>query len=129
MATIIVKNIEGRKFEAIVRNHKIDIDLPKELKGQDTGPTPPEIFVTSFASCIGMYVIFYCERAKISYSGLRIKVDYQHLPDRIGKMVFDISLPSATTEEYKKGVLEWANKCTIHNTLNNIPEIVLNVNK
>ncbi len=127
MATIIVKHVEGRKFETVVRNHKLQIDLPKEMKGEDAGPTPPEFFIVSFASCIGMYVVLYCEHAHITPSGLQVKVDYVHLPDRIGKMVFEISLPSAATEEYKKGALEWANKCTIHKTLNNLPEIIINI--
>ncbi len=127
MPTIVVKYVKGKKFETVVRNHKLEIDLPKELKGEDEAPTPPEFFIVSFASCMGMYVTFYCDKVNISPSGLQVKVDYVHLPDRIGKIVITISLPSATTEEYKKGVLEWANKCTIHKTLDNLPEIVTNI--
>lgn len=127
MAKIVVKHVEGRKFETVVRNHKLEIDLPKEMKGADSGPTPPEFFIVSFASCMGMYVELFCEKANISPEGLQVTVNYEHLPDRIGKMVFDISLPSATTEEYKKEALGWANKCTIHKTLDNLPEIIVNI--
>lgn len=123
MGRLNVKYLEGRSFEATIGNHKILIDLPPASKGKDTGPTPPELFVMSLASCVGMYLVFYCEKAKLDPAGLKIAADYEKTADRIGKISVEFSLPSAKSEKERREALVWAEKCLIHNTIQHKPEI------
>jgi uncharacterized OsmC-like protein len=123
MEKMSVKYLEGRSFEASVRNHKFNIDLPLAARGSDTGPTPPELFVASLASCVGMYLVFYCEKAKMDPAGIKIEADYEKTVDRIEKISVEFSLPSAKSEEEREGALEWAEKCLVHNTILHKPEI------
>jgi len=123
MEKLNVDYLGGRSFEASVRNHKIIIDLPHDSKGKDAGPTPPEFFVMSLASCVGIYLVFYCEKANLDTAGLKVEVDYEKLPDRIGKIYLEFSLPSAKTAKERAEALAWAEKCFVHNTIRRQPEI------
>lgn len=128
MASITISFIDKCKFDAKVRNHNITIDLPANFQGTDTGPTPPELFVVGLASCMGYYALFYCKKNKISVDGLKIHADYEKAinPNRISKVFVKIFVPGLSTEQ-KKGVLEAASKCLVHQSLIQKPEINVNV--
>lgn len=49
---VTVTEKENRTLTAMVRNHKIVIDQPKEFGADNKGPTPPELLAVSFGSCI-----------------------------------------------------------------------------
>ena len=124
-----IRHMEGRTFEGEVRGHRFPIDLPKEMRGKDTGPTPPELFVAGLAACIGMYVVFYCEKTRLSPAGLTVETSFEKAanPDRISKINISFSLPSLATEEHKAGALKEAEKCLVHNTLLQKPEINIGI--
>jgi uncharacterized OsmC-like protein len=125
MEKLKVNYLKGRSFEASVRNHKFRIDLPLSSRGSDTGPTPPELFIASLASCVGMYLVFYCEKTKLDPAGIKIEADYEKTADRIEKISVEFSLPSAQSEKERKEAMEWAEKCLIHNTIQHKPEITI----
>ena len=127
MEKLSVNYLDGRSFEASVRNHKFRIDLPLVAKGKDTGPTPPELFVASLASCIGMYLVFYCEKKKIDPTGIKIETNYEKTADRIEKISVEFSLPSAKSENERAEAMNWAKKCFVHNTIENKPEIKISL--
>jgi uncharacterized OsmC-like protein len=125
MSLVEIKHVEGRSFETLIRNHRLRIDLPEEMHGKNTGPTPPELFAASLASCIGFYVLFYCEKKHLSPEGLKVDASFHKYinPDRIGKISVRIQLPSLVTDEDKEGALKEAERCIIHNTLCHKPEV------
>jgi len=127
MERITVNYVGGRMFNASMRGHTVSLDLPREQQGTDTGPTPPELFVASLASCMGYYLLFYCDRARLDPAGLTVEAEFQKLPDRIGTILIRINLPSATTAAQKEEADAWAHKCFIHNTLTHTPAITVEI--
>jgi uncharacterized OsmC-like protein len=49
----------GKKFVATCRGKQLIIDQPLENGGTDEGITPPEAFIASVGSCMGVYVLNY----------------------------------------------------------------------
>ena len=123
MGKISVRCLGGMSFEASARNHKFAVDLPLGLGGKDAGPTPVELFVAGLAACTGMEVAFYCAKFKRDPAGLEIEANYEKSGGRIEKISLKISLPSAKTEKERKETIGWAEKCLVHNTLRQKPEI------
>ena len=117
----------GRVFENNVRGHKIVADLPLSGNGTDTGPTPPDLLVMSLTSCIGFYVVFYCEKYSLDPQGLTIEAEYEKSVNKIERISVRFSLPSAQTEHVRKGALAWAEKCLIHKTLCEKPDIKISL--
>ena len=127
MEHIEVKYLGGKKFLAQNRGHAITIDLPVTSGGKDEGVTPPELFIDSIASCVGVYVVAYCNSAGLNTEGLSIKVDWEKETSRkpyyIKKIDIKINLPNAEVGLRKEALLKIAHFCMIHETLKKQPEV------
>lgn len=120
---------DGMQLVAEIRNHKLTIDVPPKFNGKDTGPTPPELFVASLASCTGMYALMYLNMNGLPTEGLRVDVSWEDVesPSRIGKVHSSIVLPDGITSEQAQMVLKFAEQCKVRNTLMNTPEICVSI--
>ncbi len=52
----------GDRFDINVRGHVIRNDQPVGDGGENTGPTPTELFIASLASCVAFYARRYLDR-------------------------------------------------------------------
>ncbi len=119
----------GMQFVAEVRGHAVTIDLPPAQKGRDTGPTPPELFIASLGSCIGVYVVGYLRAQELPCEGIRVDVTWEDekSPARIGRITADIHLPDGISPEQAQMALKAAELCKIHNTLHQKPEVCISI--
>jgi len=116
----------GIKFEAKNRFHIIIIDQPQTGGGQDAGPTPPELFIDSFGSCIGVYVLGFCRNTGLNPDGMKITLGWEKStdkPSRIKSINANIELPNADVGARKAALLKVAESCLIHETIAHQPEI------
>ncbi|MFJ1708407.1 OsmC family protein [Kitasatospora sp. NPDC088346] len=49
---IRIEHLSQDRYEIAARGHRLVVDQPVEAGGQDTGPTPTELFAASLASCV-----------------------------------------------------------------------------
>ena len=127
-----VKYIDGKKFSAQNRAHTVIIDQPKDGGGQDQGPTPPELFVDSLGSCVGVYVLAFCKNTGLNPDGMRIILDWEKAADkpaRIQKISAKIELPNADAGARSAALLKVAESCLIHETIRHQPEITIELAK
>ncbi len=118
METMTIDYEGGMKFRAHARQHDIISDQPPG-KGEDTGPTPPELLIASLGTCIGVYAKFFAQRHDISLEGMKIEMEWGRAenPTRVGEIRARITLPAGIPENYRQGILKSAASCLIHNTL------------
>jgi uncharacterized OsmC-like protein len=122
---IRVDHKEGDLFEIGVRHHLIHVDQPIESGGSDAAPTPTELFVASLASCVAFYVRRYLARHDLPAEGLSVAAEFamKERPARVGQVDLSIDLPHGVPEERRDALLAVASHCTVHNTLENPPEV------
>lgn len=86
---------------------------------------PPEVFMASLGSCIGVYIVRYCKNAKLNADGLDIHLDWSLSDDKTKIQIINvkIELPNADVGRRKDALLQVAGHCLIHNTIQNPPEI------
>jgi len=115
----------GRKFLAECRGRAVTFDLPLGMGGKDTSLTPSEGLVASLGSCIGVYVVPFCEKNNIATNGMTIKMEWEKArdPERISLVRARIILPDGKVGEKEKALLHEAEHCFVHNTLVNPPRI------
>ena len=126
MAEMQVEYKGGWEFRADSRSHSIIIDLPAQMKGEDKGMTPPELFIASLASCVGVYVVDYCKAQNISTDGLKVVANYEDVeggPARIGKISLEIVMPGGVPQEHRNPLMKMAAQCKVHNTICTLPDI------
>ncbi len=115
----------GMRFEIKARSHIMTVDLPKEKGGEDSGMHPPEVFMASLGSCIGVYIARYCQNAKLDSEGMSVGLEWSLSDDKtkISDIEVHIALPKADIGKRKNVVLEVARHCLIHNTILGQPQI------
>lgn len=121
-----IKYIDGKKFMAQNRTHAVIIDQPKEGGGEDQGPTPPELFIDSLGSCIGVYVLAFCKNTGLNPNGMKIILEWEKAsdkPTRIKSINVRIELPKADVGVRKTALLKVAESCLVHETIKHLPEI------
>jgi len=126
-----IKHTHGSQFIASSREHRVIIDQPVSAGGTDEGFTPPEMFIASLGSCIGVYVVDFCARHGIPNEGLSINMSWRQAsdpPNRIGKIEADVRLPGEVSPAHKQAILRVAQACLIHNTISHSPQVEIRLN-
>jgi uncharacterized OsmC-like protein len=125
--SLIVKYIEGKKFEVKGRGHTVIVDQPKSADGTDQGMDPIELFNASLASCAAFYAVTFLSRRSPDLKGLEIQSSWKYLedPHRIGEISLTVMLPAKLSKSEKKGLLRTIEHCTIKNTLKLPPNITI----
>ena len=123
MPEITVKHMGDMNFEALIGNHKLTIDVPPELNGKDRGPTAPELFITSLASCISVYATSACKNAGIDAQGLSTTLSFEILMSKLGDLKAVIKIPKEVGKR-DRAILHAAEHCMIHETIRSAPEVL-----
>lgn len=123
-ATVGVQYEGGDRLRISVRGHQLHVDQPLEDGGEDTAPTPTELFLASLAACVGFYAERFLRRSGLATEGLAVACDYSWAgsPARVGEIALRVEAPGLTSEraEAFARVIE---HCPIHNTLQQPPVV------
>ena len=82
---IVTSHLGGDRFVIDVRGHRIHIDQPIDNGGEDTAPTPTELFAASLAGCVAFYARRYLARHNVASDGLSVEAEFSSggTPNRI----------------------------------------------
>lgn len=118
------------KFQAevVARSHRLIADEPADYGGFDSGPTPYDFLSMALGACTSMTVRMYAERKKIPLNRVAVHIahDKVHADDcaecagregRIDKFERELELIGDLDEEMRGRLLEIADKCPVHRTL------------
>jgi uncharacterized OsmC-like protein len=122
-----VEHLGEDRFAIDVRGHRVVVDQPMEMGGEDTGPTPTELFVASLASCVAFYARRYLRRHGLPTEGLAVDADFVlgTGPARVSDIDVRITLPDDFPEERREGLLAVASHCTVHTSITQQPDIAV----
>ncbi len=125
MGTIGIDYNGGMSFKVSARDHSLSVDLANEKGGQDSGMNPPEVFIASLGTCIGVYVVKYLQNVKLDAANLKITLSWKFSEDKTQIASIDVILAGlgADIGKRKNAVLEAAKHCLIHKTLLSHPDI------
>lgn len=123
-AIIRVTHQGGDRLVMSVRGHEIHSDQPVEDGGEDSAPTPTELFLASLAGCVTFYAARFLRRHGLATEGLTVTCNYNWAanPTRIGGIDLSVEAP-ALTDERREAFLKVVEHCTVHNTLRQPPEV------
>lgn len=122
-----VVHLGGDRFDISVRGHSIRTDQPDSDGGEDTGPTPTELFIASLAGCVAFYARRYLDRHGLPTDGLAVEADFGmgSRPARVARIEVRLTIPAGVPAERREALLAVASHCTVHNTLMTVPEITV----
>ena len=122
---LLVRHLGNDRFEITTRNHYIVVDQPVADGGEDTAPTPTELFVAGLASCVAFYARRYLARHDLDPSGLEVACRYTigGRPARVTDITIRLTPPPALPDSRREAFLAVASHCTVHNTLEEAPQV------
>jgi len=124
---IRVSYLHGDQFELAIRQHRLRVDQPVGDGGEDSAPTPTELFVSSLASCIAFYARRYLARHDMTTEGLSVETEFTMAarPARVAEITIHLRVPEEVPEDKRAALLAVARHCTVHNSLEAPPTVTL----
>jgi uncharacterized OsmC-like protein len=119
----------GDQFGIAIRRHVLRVDQPVDDGGEDTAPTPTELFVASLASCVAFYVRRFLARHGLPTDGLSVTAEFNMAarPTRVGDINLRVQIPEEVPDERRDALLAVASHCTVHNSLEQPPQVSIEV--
>lgn len=123
---------QGYTTEIVAGRHQLVADEPLNVGGNDVGPTPYGYLLSGLGACTAMTLRMYADHKKIDLQEVEVKLTHEKINknnDERPKVKIDqikrrIKLTGKLTDEQRKRLIEIADRCPVHKTLEGDPEIL-----
>jgi putative redox protein len=115
-----------RRVDAMIGAHTVHTDQPLDNGGEDTAPSPFELFLAAIGSCAGIFVQGFCAARKIPFEQIRIieRPGY----DAAGALTsvdLELLLPDDFPEKYRAAVLKVVEQCSVKRAIAAQPQFTV----
>jgi putative redox protein len=111
---IVVTLPGGRRVDAKLGVHVVHTDQPHDNGGEDTAPSPFQLFLAAIGTCAGIFVQGFCAKRSLSTEGLRILERTRY--DAQGTLVaveLDVEVPPSFPEAYREALVRVVEQCSV----------------
>jgi uncharacterized OsmC-like protein len=129
MDLIGVDRKAGLEFKISVRGHEVTCDMSEGDGGRDAGPSPAELLAGALGACIAMMAQGFCDRHGYNDGDVRVDLtlNLADQPKRVRDIVVDLELPSGVPENQLEVVRHLAERCLIHETFRDPPNVDIDI--
>jgi putative redox protein len=132
---IVVAELDHKFQQSVYSDHHHwHADEPIAVGGQNTGPDPYEHLLAALGACTSMTIRMYANRKKLALEHVEVSLyharDYVkdaeqagEKPTQVEKLVRKVQLVGNLTKQEKDRLMEIADKCPVHRTLHNNPQV------
>ncbi len=120
---------ENQRVDAHYKGLVIQTDQPVKAGGDESAPSPFDLFLAAIGTCAGYYVQSFCKQRKISTEGIYLE-QMMHVDEAtrmIGEIEIRIFLPPDFPEQYKNSVIRAAEACAVKKHITNGPEFSVKI--
>ena len=105
----------GLRVDADYKGFTVKSDQPEGEGGDNSAPSPFDLFFCSIGTCAGFYVLSFCRERDIPTDNIRVVLSTVRNSETrmVTDVNIDIQLPADFPEKYVKAVKASADKCTV----------------
>jgi ribosomal protein S12 methylthiotransferase accessory factor len=109
----------GKRVDMQVGGHLIRTDQPVPAGGEDSAPSPFDLFLASIGTCAGIFVAGFCHKRDLPTEGIRI-AQRNHVDPETGALLsveLDVLVPAGFPEKYLEALVRVADQCKVKKTI------------
>ncbi|ACL67538.1 OsmC family protein [Anaeromyxobacter dehalogenans 2CP-1] len=105
----------GKRVDTTIGNHVIRTDQPVASGGEDSAPSPFNLFMAAIGTCAGIYVLGFCQKRELPTDGIRLRQRAHFDPETgvLARVELDIEVPPTFPEKYREALVRVADQCAV----------------
>jgi len=105
----------GKRVDAEYKGFLVKTDQPVYAGGDGSAPAPFDLFLVSIATCVGIYVLSFCQNRGIPTEKAQVTMKTEKNPETkmIKKITIGIQLPAEFPEKYKRAIIRSVEACSV----------------
>lgn len=109
----------NKKVDVEFDNFTVKTDQKKLYGGDDTAPEPFNIFLSSIASCAGIYAVSFCDTRKLDTTGMHLilEIVIKEGQKYMDELKLTLHVNKDFPEKYIKAIIKSMNSCAVKNQL------------
>ncbi len=136
MARVTVQQVSGYNYAQLLASghHAFVADEPEEAGGNDLGPGPYEMLLWALGACTAMTLLMYARRKGWDLQEVAVELTHDRVhardcaecEEQEGKVEVirrHISVRGQIDDEQRNRLLEIAQRCPVHRTLQSQPKV------
>ncbi len=117
----------GVQVSARYKEFELTTDQPETNGGQNSAPSPFDLFLASLGTCAGFFALRFCQQRELPTTGMRLELNSERNAEtrRLDRVVITLHLPDGFPEKYRSAIVRATDQCTVKKALLDPPEIEL----
>jgi len=117
----------GVRVNAHYGSFDITTDQPEKNGGDNSAPSPFDLFLVSLGTCAGFFALRFCQQRQLSTEGMRLSMasEFNAETKRLDRVEITLILPEGFPEKYRSAILRATDQCAVKRALVDPPEIAL----
>lgn len=105
-----------------IRNHRVTVDELPAVGGEDTGPTPHDLYDAALAACKALTMVWYANRKQIPLEDVAVTVERDDKDERSGtyRLRASLVLGGPLTQAQREELRNVAGKCPVHKLMTQV---------
>jgi ribosomal protein S12 methylthiotransferase accessory factor len=117
----------GDRVDASFGPYVVQTDQPSAGGGDGSAPTPFALFLSSFGTCAGVYVLGFLHKRNLPTDGVKLIQRARRDPatGMTDQVEIEILLPAGFPEKYREAIVRAAEQCAVKKHLEKPPAILV----
>lgn len=117
----------GKIVTAHYRGHEIKTDQPVKSGGENTAPSPFDLYLVSIGTCAGIYVKMFCDNRKIPTDKIKViqNTEFSPVTGLPLNITIDIKIPEDFPEKYRASLINVADLCKVKKSIASPPTFLI----
>jgi putative redox protein len=123
MAINVTRDRTGKMRHIVaVRDHRFPVDELAAAGGEDSGPSPHDLYDAALAACKALTVLWYANRKQIPVEDIEVTVERDDADERKGtyRLRATLALGGPLTDAQRDELLNVAGKCPVHRLMTQV---------
>jgi len=119
----VSRDVTGRMRHIVhVRHHAFAVDESEANGGEDSGPTPHDLYDAALGACKALTVLWYAKRKQIPVEDLEVAITRDASDERNGtyRLHATLAITGQLTADQRQELLNVAGKCPVHKLMSQV---------